>query len=100
MGDISNMYDIDRFLRSIEGQKRLEEIRQMLEGRTIVEVSFSNEIHTVATTLRLDNSTTFVVFEPSLELEVLREEFAEVIEREYYKDYPERRPGGRKKRRQ
>jgi hypothetical protein len=41
----------------------------------------------------LDDNTTFVVFEPSLDVDALREEFAEAIQEEYYKDYPERRPG-------
>ena len=44
------------------------------------------------TTLCLDDHTEFVVYQPSLDVDVLREEFAEAIQVEYYKDYPERQP--------
>ena len=95
MGDISNMNDIDRFMRSTQGQAHLDEIVAMLKGRTITDLSFSNEIHCIATTLSLDNDTEFVVFQPSLEVDALRDEFADAIEEEYYKDYPERRKDGK-----
>ena len=38
MGDISDMNDLERFLRSAEGKVHLDEIRQMLLGRTINEL--------------------------------------------------------------
>ena len=91
MGDISNMNDIDRFVRSEAGRAHLDEIVAMLKGRTITEVDFSNEVHCVATALHLDDGESFVIFQPSLDVDALREEFAEAIEKEYYKDYPERR---------
>jgi len=86
------MNDIDRFVRSEAGKAHLDEIVAMLKGRTITEVDFSNEVHCVATTLHLDDGETFVVFQPSLEVDALREEFADAIQEEYFKDYPERRP--------
>lgn len=92
MGDISNMNDIDRFLRSRKGKAHLKKIVAMLKGRTITEVDFSNEVHCVATTLHLDDGESFVIFQPSFDVDALRDEFAEAIEKEYYKDYPERRP--------
>jgi hypothetical protein len=85
------MNDIDRFARSPEGQAQLEEFRAMLKGRTITDVTFSNEVHCVETTLHLDDGETFVVFQPSLDVDVIRMEFAEAIQREYYVDYPERK---------
>ena len=91
MGDLSNMNDLERFLRSPEGQAHLEEIRAMLKGRTITDVTFSNEVNFIETTLSLDDGETFVLFQPSLEVDALREEFADVIQREYYVDYPERK---------
>ena len=91
MGDVCDVNDLERFLRSAAGRAHLDEIVAMLKGRTITEVTFSNEVHCVATTLRLDDGGSFLLFQPSLEVEVLREEFAEAIEEEYYKDYPERR---------
>ena len=93
MGDICDMNDCERFLRSESGQAHLDEIVAMLKGRTIVDVTFSNEVSCIATTLHLDKGGGgFVVFQPSLDVDALREEFAEAIEEEYYKDYPERRP--------
>ena len=92
MGDICNMNDLERFLRSPEGKEHLEEIRKVLLGRTISQVTFENEVHLISTTLHLDNGETFVVFQPSLEVDVVREQFEGVIEREYYVDYPDRKP--------
>ncbi|GMW03702.1 MAG: hypothetical protein AMXMBFR84_48360 [Candidatus Hydrogenedentota bacterium] len=92
MGDACNMADIERFMRSKAGKKHLREIRKMLKGHTVVDVSFSNEVWSIATTLHLDDGECFVVFQPSLEVDALREEFADAIEVEYYKDFPERRP--------
>ena len=91
MGDICSTNDLERFLRSVEGKAALEEIRAMLKGRTIVDVQFTNEVHFIGTTLRFDNGDEFFVNQPCLDVEVIRDEFAEVIEREYYIDYPERR---------
>ena len=92
MGDICDTNDLERFLRSPEGKAHLEETREMLFGHTIREVTFSNEVHFIATTLHLDNGSTFVVFQPSLEVGAIREQFEDVIEREYYSDYPNRKP--------
>ena len=92
MGDICDMNDLERFMRSQEGQAHLDEIRKMLRGRTIVDISFSNEVHFIATTLHLDDGETFVVFQPSLEVEAIREQFEEVLEREYFVDFPDRKP--------
>ena len=92
MGDICDMNDLERFLRSTEGKAHLDEIRQMLEGRTIVDVSFSNEVHFVATTLQLDDGESFFITQPSLEVDAIREQFEDALEREYYVDFPERRP--------
>ncbi len=92
MGDVSDMNDLERFMRSPEGQACLEETRQILFGRTITEVSFTNEVHFIATKLHLDSGDTFVVFQPSLEVGALQMAFEDVIEREYYVDFPDRKP--------
>ena len=92
MGDTCDRNDLDRFLRSTEGQAHLEKIRGILLGRTIVDISFTNEIHFVATTIHLDDGETFFVTQSSLEVEAIREQFADVVEREYYADFPERKP--------
>lgn len=92
MGDLCDVNDCDRFMRSSQGKAHLDEIVAMLKGRTITDVTFSNEVHHVMTTLCLDDNSEFIVFQPSLEVDALREEFADAIREEYYKDYPERRP--------
>ena len=91
MGDLCNLNDLERFLRSPEGQAHLEEIRAMLKGRTITDVSFTNEVQFIETTLHLDDGETFLIIQPSLDVDTLREEFADVLRREYYVDYPERK---------
>ena len=90
MGGICDMNDIDRMMRSKEGAAYLDEIRKMLEGRTIQRVDFTNEVHFIATTLFLDDGETFFIAQPSLEIDAIREQFADVLEREYHVDYPER----------
>ena len=94
MGDICDMNDIDRVTRSPEGMARLDGIRETLVGRTVTAVEFSNEIHAISILLCLDNGDTFLAMDPSLDVDALREEFAEVIQREYLVDYPERRADG------
>ena len=93
MGDICNMNDIHRFLRSKEGKAELKKIRDMLMGRMITDVTFSNEVTYIATTLLLDDGESFFVQQPSLEVDAIREEFAEVLQREYNRDYPKRKRG-------
>lgn len=92
MGDICNINDLERFLRSPEGKKHLKGIRKMLLGHTIRDVTFANEVYSISTTLHLEDGETFAIFQPSLEVDAIREQFEGVIEREYYVDFPERKP--------
>lgn len=91
MGDICNENDIGRFLRSVEGQSYLNKIVEVLKGKTIKDVTFYNDVHYVGTTIHLDDGNEFSFSNSQLDVEVLREEFPEVIEREYFIDYPERK---------
>ena len=86
------MHDLKRFVRSPEGKSYLGAIRQKLKGHTIVKVDFSNEVHFIAITLILDNRKAVSVTQPSLEVTVLQNTFEDAIEREYYLDFPERKP--------
>ena len=99
MGDICDMNDLERFMRSTEGAAHLDEIRQMLKGRTIVDVDFTNEVHFIATTLHLDDGETFFITQPSLEVEAIREQFERVLGREYYVDFPNASPGSMRRKR-
>lgn len=91
MGDLCDANDIDRFMRSEEGRRHLNSIIRMLKGKTIQDVRFTNDTCRIAVALILEDGLQFDVFRTELDVDVLREDFEEVIEREYYKDFPERR---------
>ena len=93
MGDASDMADVERFMRSLEGKAHLEDVRKMLLGRRIVSVEFSNEINLVGLNLQLDSGDALALLDPSLDLHVLREQFAFVLDREYGLDYPQSKSG-------
>ena len=88
MGDLSIMYDLDRFLRSVEGSG--------VSGRNPAGaswphhrgISFSTRAASSPTILHLDNDTTFFVAQASLDVGAIREQFDAVLEREYYRDFP------------
>ena len=92
MGDICNMNDLDRFLRSTEGQEHLDEILQKLVGRRIESVEFTNEVHHIGLTLHLDNNETIELMHSALDVDALRESHAEVLDREYFRDHPDQQP--------
>lgn len=94
MGDLSDMNDIDRFIRSLESQAYLEEIRRTLLERRIVGVEFSNEVCLIGSTLLLDDGSTFGCIRIELEVDLLREDFAGVIAREFAADYPSTKEAG------
>lgn len=93
MGDLCDMNDLGRFMRSDAGKEHLEGIVSELKGNRIVAVSFSNEIHSLMTVLHLSDGSRLEVFQAEHEVERLRDNFAQVIQEEYNKDYPERRQG-------
>ncbi|HPO15402.1 MAG TPA: hypothetical protein PLI09_18305 [Candidatus Hydrogenedentes bacterium] len=92
MGDASDHADIRRFLRSPEGRERLEMLRAGLVGRRIAAVEFLNDTHAVGILLHLEDGTAFRPGHTSLDVDTLRREFEGVLQREYYRDFPERRP--------
>lgn len=92
MGAISDMCDIDRFLRSPEGQEHLQAYRRQMRGRTVEEVHFTNQGYCVGVGIAFaDSDEVFECSLPELDVDALRADFEEVLEREYYKDYPERK---------
>ncbi|MBI5934745.1 MAG: hypothetical protein HY867_13650 [Chloroflexi bacterium] len=91
MGDGSEMADIGRFMRSVEGHAHLEKIRQGLRGRGITDVGFKNGGQWICTVLYLDDGSTLETAQPEHEIGALQGKFGNVMEREYYVDYPERR---------
>jgi hypothetical protein len=94
MGDYSDFNDVGRFMRSAEGQQALENFRKVIEGRTIVGVVFTHNATGVGIVIALDDGDAVDMAE-SLELfavETLRRQYMAVLEREYYLDFPNRRP--------
>lgn len=82
MGDASDFGDVERFMRSAEGEHQLELIRESLAGRRIVDVQHAAQSYGILTTLVLDNAQNAEVLIPSFDIGVLRERFEHVIERE------------------
>jgi hypothetical protein len=94
MGDYSDFNDVGRFMRSAEGQQALESFRKVIEGRTIVDVIFTLNATGVGIVLALDDGDA-VDMAGSIErfaVETLRRQYMDVLEREYYLDFPNRRP--------
>ena len=90
MGDASDWSELDRFMRSAEGQAYLDEIRQSLVQRTITSVEFINATHHIIVKLSLDDGTSHEYWHPELDVDQLRVDFEKVLEREYRLDYPDR----------
>lgn len=101
MGDISDLADVGRFSRSREGARCLEAFRSSVVGKRIVGVDACNQADGLALTLLLeggdflDLTATVCAFS----VDSLRDRYPRVLEREYYIDFPERRPPTRRGRR-
>lgn len=92
MGDAADMADLERMMRSPEGSQELEKLSASLKGRRIIDVTFTNEIHNIGTSLLLDNGDHFECLHPMHELDVIRRDYEEVLQREYFIDFPDRKP--------
>ena len=96
MGDYSDSKQIERIMSCPAGQAKLNNIRNIFLGKTITEVSFSNQICAIGIHLRLDDAYEAFVIRPDLSLdELLEDENIRKQERElYYQEYPDRKPKG------
>ena len=92
MGSFCDMRDVERFIRSEEGERRRLACEQALAGRCIQAVSFSTSAEAVIIQIHLDNDHIISFAVPGLTVDDLRERFPETLEAEYFKDYPERQP--------
>lgn len=92
MGDASDRADIARFLRCPEGRQHLAALAARLEGRRIVSVEWTNEVDRVGMLLNLEDGGCFVATLTFLDIGAIRAQFNTALDREYYSDYPERRP--------
>jgi hypothetical protein len=93
MGDASDYADVTRFQRSPEGQLRLIQFREQLKGKQIISVEYNTLSTGVSITLVFEDGQTLNLDAAvsQFSVEALRKKFALVLEREYYKDFPERK---------
>jgi hypothetical protein len=96
MGDSSDLCEVERFKRSPEGQRALEQFRQSQLGKVISDVTFCELSTGVSVTLHYADGghLDLTVVEQAFSIESLRQRYGAVLEREYYSDFPARRPGG------
>lgn len=96
MGDASDLADVARFTRSPEGKRALEKFQASVTGKKIVGASFCELSTGVSVTLLLERGDylDLTVVEQAFSIESLRDRYRGVLEREYYLDFPERKPGG------
>jgi hypothetical protein len=99
MGDSSDYADVGRFMRAPEGQRALEEFRQSMLGKTISNVTYCHLSTGVSATLHFADGghLDLTVVGQAFSTESLRQRYSWVLEREYYVDFPHRKPrrGGR-----
>ena len=95
MGCASDMADVIRWTRSPEGQRALEQFRQSQLGKVISDVSFCQLSTGVSVTLHFADGghLDLTIAEQAFSVESLRQRYPRVLEREYYVDFPERKPG-------
>ena len=95
MGDASDLADVARFTRSPEGQRALEKFKASVTGKRIVNVSVCELSTGVSITLLLEDGDylDLSIVEQAFSVDSLRQRYPRVLEREYYKDFPERKPG-------
>lgn len=94
MGDASDYAEVGRFMRTPEGQRALEQFRQSILGKTISDVTFCHLSTGVSVTLHYADGghLDLSVVEQAFSTESLRQRYAWLLEREYYVDFPNRRP--------
>ena len=92
MGDASDRADVGRFLRCAEGREFLASLAARLEGRRVASVEWTNEADHVGMVLHLEDGGCFVAALTFLDVGAIRCRFEAALDREYYRDYPDRRP--------
>jgi hypothetical protein len=95
MGDASDFAEVGRFMRCPEGQRALEQFRQRQLGKVISDVSFCHLSTGISVTLHFVDGghLDLTIVEQAFAIESLRDRYESVLLREYYKDFPERKPG-------
>lgn len=83
MGDASDLADIRRFMKSPEGQSKLTEVRQRLEGKRIQSVFFKDDTLFVTVKILFDDDLIVECMMLELSLYAIRDEYVDVLDREY-----------------
>ena len=94
MGDASDYADVERFARTPEGKRALEQFRLGVLGKTISDVKFCHLSTGVSTTLHFADGghLDLTVVEQAFSIQSLRDRYRWLLDREYYVDFPERDP--------
>ena len=92
MGDASDRADVERFIRSTVGQKVLGKTRKAFQGLWISDISFAPRVEGVMGTITFHAGNPVDVLLPNLSLGRIRDAYEDVLEEEYYRDFPDRRP--------
>ena len=94
MGDASDYAEVARFMRSPEGQRALDKFQQSLVEKVICDVTFCQLSTGVSVTLHFADGghLDLTIVEQAFAIESLRDRYKHVLEREYYVDFPERKP--------
>lgn len=97
MGDASDYAEVARFMRSPEGQRALDKFQKSLLEKVICDVTFCHLSTGVSVTLHFADGghLDLTIVEQAFAIESLRDRYKHVLEREYYVDFPERKPGRR-----
>lgn len=100
MGDASDYAEVGRFMRCPEGQRALDKFQKSLLEKVICDVTFCQLSTGVSVTLHFADGghLDLTIVEQSFAIESLRQRYGWVLEREYYIDFPERKPGGQGRR--
>lgn len=88
MGSASDMSDVGRWMRSPEGRREMGEVIVNLKGKIIKGVEFDNRTDAIYLTMVVGDCEIEFLYKG---VDELREKYAEVLDREYGKDYPERK---------
>ena len=90
MGDASDFADLQRFMASPEGQAKLSAVRQQLEGKRITSVCFSADALYIRLKLLFEDSSSVSCMMLELSLFAIRDEYGDVLDREYHAHHASR----------
>jgi len=98
MGDASDYAEVGGFMRCPEGQRALEQFRQSQLDKVISDVSYCHLSTGVSVTLHFADGShlDLSIVGQAFSVESLRQRYGGVLEREYYVDFPHRKPVGRR----